>query len=174
MAIQQGFTAVQSVLDMDDVPIGVAAVTAFQSLGGAVFVAVGNDVLQSELRKHNIPGININAVIEAGATEFRSIVDPTVLPLLVSAYNKALQKVFVIAIPLAILALVGALGLEFRSILQKSPPAREVDVEQVEARLDNRDATSRAEEMKDDEQRPVTDDTEQSSEREHEKRKEKS
>jgi hypothetical protein len=40
MAVQQGFTAVQTVLDAKDVPVGTAAVVACQSLGGAVFVSV--------------------------------------------------------------------------------------------------------------------------------------
>lgn len=40
MAVQQGFTAVQTVLPLEDVPIGTAAVVACQSLGGAVFVSV--------------------------------------------------------------------------------------------------------------------------------------
>jgi hypothetical protein len=127
MAIQQGFTAVQSVLELEDVPIGVAAVTAFQSLGGAVFVVVGNDVLQRELRRYSVPGVDIDAVMEAGATQFRSIVEPKLLPALVDAYNTALQKVLIVAAPLAGMALVGAFGLEWRSIMQKEQPSVEVE-----------------------------------------------
>jgi hypothetical protein len=129
MALQQGFNAVQSVLDFDDVPIGIAAVTAFQSLGGAVFVVVGNDVLQNELLKHTIPGIDVEAVIAAGATQFRSIVDADLLPALVDAYNAALQKVFIVAIPLAGMALVGACALEWRSMIKTQPPMKVDDGE---------------------------------------------
>jgi len=123
IAIQQGFIAVQTVLSMDQVSIGVAAIVCFQSLGGAVFVSVGNSILQNQLlgaaASNQLPDIDIQAVIAAGATQFRSIVPPEALPALLVAYNSALQKVFIAAIPLSGLAFVAALGLEWKSVREK-------------------------------------------------------
>jgi MFS family permease len=123
IAIQQGFIAVQTVLSMDQVSIGVAAIVCFQSLGGAVFVSVGNSILQNELlgaaASSQLPDIDIQAVIAAGVTRFRSIVPPEALPALLVAYNSALQKVFIAAIPLSGLAFVAALGLEWKSVREK-------------------------------------------------------
>ena len=123
IAIQQGFIAVQTVLRMDQVSIGVAAIVCFQSLGGAVFVSVGNSILQNELLRaatsNQLSIINIEAVIAAGATQFRSIVPPEALPALLVAYNSALQKVFIAAVPLSGLAFVAALCLEWKSVREK-------------------------------------------------------
>ena len=125
IAIQQGLIAVQSVLRLDQVSIGLAAVVCFQSFGGAIFVSVGNSILQNELLKSaaasHLPGIDIHAVITAGVTEFRSFVPKDALPALLVAYNQALQKVFIAAIPLSGLAFIASLGLEWKSVKEKKP-----------------------------------------------------
>ena len=125
MAIQQGVIAVQTVLPLEQVPIGIGAIISMQSLGGAVFVSVGNNILQNILGQasaaENLPGIDIKAVIAAGATQFRSIVPEQSLPALLVAYNYALQRVFITAIPLSGLAFIVALGLEWRSVRDKKP-----------------------------------------------------
>lgn len=140
MAVQQGVIAVQTVLTLEQIPIGIAAIISMQSLGGAVFVSVGNNILQNVLDQasaaKSLPGIDIRAVIAAGATQFRSIVPADSLPALLVAYNYALQRVFIAAIPLSGLAFIVALGLEWRSVRNKKPtleaalgPATEYSVE---------------------------------------------
>lgn len=120
MAVQQGFSAVQIVLPLDEVAIGTAAVVAFQSLGGAIFVSVGNTILQNSLisagRNNMLPGIDVQAVIDAGASAFRGVVTPEQLPALLQVYNDALRKVFICAIPLCGLAFVSSLFLEWRNV----------------------------------------------------------
>ncbi|TGO46484.1 hypothetical protein BCON_0322g00130 [Botryotinia convoluta] len=120
IAIQQGFTAVQTVLPLEKIPIGTAAVVASQSFGGAVFVSVGNTILQNQLKASyasgKLPGINIQAVLDAGATGFRSVVDADQLPALLEVYNGALQKVFIAAIPVTGLAFISSLFLEWKSV----------------------------------------------------------
>ncbi|CAD6592198.1 MAG: hypothetical protein ASARMPREDX12_006631 [Alectoria sarmentosa] len=146
MAVQQGVIAVQTVLTLEQIPIGIAAIISMQSLGGAVFVSVGNNILQNILDQasaaKNLPGIDVKAVITAGATQFRSIVPAESLPALLVAYNYALQRVFIAAIPLSGLAFIFALGLEWKSVRDKKPtleaalgPATEysVDGEGLEA-----------------------------------------
>jgi hypothetical protein len=120
MAIQQSFTAVQSVLRFEQIPIATAAVTCFQSLGGAVFISIGNSILANELRSaskaNELPGVDIGVVLSAGATQFRSTVPKDSLPVLISVYNTALQKVFIAAIPLAGIAFASTLLMEWRSV----------------------------------------------------------
>lgn len=137
MAIQQGFTAVQTVLPMSDVPIGTAAVVACQSLGGAIFVSVGNTILQNELLgsagRKSLQGVDMKAVADAGASGFRAIVPRNALPAVLIVYNGAIQKALLAAIPLVGLAFVGALALEWRSVKEKHVvvPAGENIGEQV-------------------------------------------
>lgn len=124
MSIQQGFTAVQTVLSPDDIAIGTASVVASQSLGGAVFISVGNSVFQSRLRAMaddgTLAGIDIKQIIGAGATAFRQLVPEAQLPALLGVYNAALQTVFIVAVPLAGLACISCCFLEWKSVKGKA------------------------------------------------------
>lgn len=121
MAIQQGFVAVQTVLPIDQLPIGIAAIAGFQSLGGAIFISVGSSILQNQLLQSADVDttVNLQAVFAAGATQFRSLVPKAALPALLIVYNNALQKVFFTAIPLSGLAFLAALGLQWKSVKPK-------------------------------------------------------
>ncbi|KAG7007522.1 efflux pump aflT [Physcia stellaris] len=92
-------------------------------LGGAVFVSVGNSVLQNELVRavdaSPIPGVDVRAVVSAGATQFRSFVPEAALPALLEAYNHALQRVLIAAIATSGLAFFASLGLEWKSVRAK-------------------------------------------------------
>ncbi|KAK8075128.1 hypothetical protein PG997_009791 [Apiospora hydei] len=125
MSIQQGFTAVQTVLSKDDIAVGTASVVAAQSLGGAIFISVGNNVFQARLRSiiaaDNLDSIDVDAVVAAGATAFRHLVPPNELTRLILDYNGALQTVFLVAVPLASLALVANCCLEWNSVKGKAP-----------------------------------------------------
>jgi hypothetical protein len=131
MAIQQGFTAVQIVLPLDEVAVGTAAVVAFQSIGGAVFVSVGNTILlntlQDAVNSDELPGVSVAAVISVGASGLRKIVDPSELSALLDVYNHALQKVFIAAIPMCGLACLGSCFMEWRNVNDK----RKADEEQA-------------------------------------------
>jgi len=120
MALQQGFSAVQATLPHHEVPLGTAAVVACQSAGGAIFVSVGNTLLQNHLFDANqadlIPGVDIRAVVDAGATNFRDFVPAESLPALLKLYNDALQAVFIAAVPLCGLAFICSLALKWKSV----------------------------------------------------------
>jgi hypothetical protein len=120
MAIQQGFTAVQIVLPLGEVAVGTAAVVAFQSIGGAVFVSVGNTVLQNTLQSaandNKLPGVTVASIVSAGASGLREIVSAEELPALLEIYNNGLRKVFTGAIVMCGLACLCACGLEWRNV----------------------------------------------------------
>ena len=125
LSIQQGFTAVQTVLDPADMAVGTAAVVASQSLGGAIFLSVGNSVLQNELlkayRDNILSDMDIKKVIDGGAASFRHLVSADGLYLLLEVYNGALQKVFIVGIPLGALAAVISCFIEFKSVKKGKP-----------------------------------------------------
>ncbi|KAI1077635.1 MFS general substrate transporter [Whalleya microplaca] len=133
MSIQQGFTAVQTVLSPEDLPVGTAAVVASQSLGGAVFISVGNSVFQNRLRslleETHLPGVDVKAIISAGAIAFRKMVPTDELPALLQQYNSALHTVLLVAIPSGGLAFLACCFLEWRSV--KPPPKPTEDAEKA-------------------------------------------
>ncbi|KAK1757389.1 major facilitator superfamily domain-containing protein [Echria macrotheca] len=120
MSIQQGFTAVQTVLDPEDMAVGTAAVVAAQSLGGAIFLTVGNGVFQNQLLRasvaNKLPGVDIKSLIDMGAASFRELVPVDQLPILLQVYNGALQKVFMVGIPLGAMAAILSCLIEFKSV----------------------------------------------------------
>ena len=122
MALQQGFNAIQTVLPTEEIPIGTAAVVACQSLGGAVFVSVGNSILQGSFlgaaHDGKVAGVNVQAVINAGSSSaaIRRIVPAKALPVVLAVYNGALRKVFIASLALAGCAFLSTLLLEWRSI----------------------------------------------------------
>jgi hypothetical protein len=89
-------------------------------MGGAVFVSVGNTILQNQLINGGTAGlltqIDVPEVINAGATRFREIVPEELLPAFLVLYNAALQKVFYLAIGSAGLALLSSLPMEWNSV----------------------------------------------------------
>lgn len=120
LSIQQCFTAVQTVLGEDDIAIGTTAVIASQSLGGAVFLTVGNSVFQSLLRQSSasegdrLPGVKLKMMIDlkriigAGASaQLREEL---------AVYNGALRMVFMVGVPLGALAALVSCFIEIKSV----------------------------------------------------------
>ena len=118
LGMQQSGVAAQTVLTKKDVPTGVSLIFFFRNLGGALFVSISQNVLQNELingLKH-IPGLNAQAILRAGATGLRRVVEPHYLQQVLIAYNGALVKVFYCAVAVSCASIIGALTMEWRSV----------------------------------------------------------
>ncbi|KAF2135708.1 uncharacterized protein K452DRAFT_346728 [Aplosporella prunicola CBS 121167] len=131
--------AAQTVLPKKDVSIGIALMMFGQLLSGAVFVAVGENVLANQLIKRlsGISGIEPSLVTSGGATSLLSSVPASLRGAVLVAYNEALRKVFQVGLIVACLAVLGAASLEWRSILQK--PKTNVDAETMDTNKDERE-----------------------------------
>jgi hypothetical protein len=110
--------AVQTVLPKPDVPIGLALMFFGQLLGAAVIVAVGENVLSSQLlqRMDWIPGFDARLVTSGGATSLLDQIPEGYRDVALVAYNGALRKVFQIGLVVSCLGVLGAAGLEWRSV----------------------------------------------------------
>ncbi|KAG8525237.1 uncharacterized protein KY384_008881 [Bacidia gigantensis] len=117
MGMQQGTIAAQTVLSRTDAPTGVALIMFCMQMGGAVFVSVGQNVFTNKLAQNvkGIAGLDPDVVVKFGATELRDHVKPEVLGQVLVGYNGALVKCFEVALALACLAFLGAVGVEWRS-----------------------------------------------------------
>lgn len=113
----------QTVLKLDDVPTGTAVMVFVQSLGGALFISVGQNVLSNELIKGlqatNIPGIDAHAILNMGATSIKTMFNAEQLPLVLEAYNSALVKTFYCATATAVFGFFASLGVEWINIKGK-------------------------------------------------------
>ena len=121
---QQPVLAAQTVLDLDDVPVGVAINMFLQLFGGTLFVSVTQNVFATRLLSNVIaalPLLNPQEVVRAGATELRNLVrTPADLSKLLDAYNGALTHSFVVAVVLSCLTIFGAAAMEWKSVKGKN------------------------------------------------------
>ena len=127
LALQAGFFGVQAVLAAEDIAVGTSFMTFAQSLGGALGVSIGNTVLLSNLRSSTLVleevGVDVQSVIQAGATGFRSFVSGGALTALLDAYNQALSGVFIMACALLGVAWLATCFMELRKTIESPKKA---------------------------------------------------
>ncbi|KAK3326606.1 putative MFS aflatoxin efflux pump [Apodospora peruviana] len=119
--------AAQTVLKTKDVPVGTALMFFTQTLGGAIFISVGQNVLNSELLKRltPLPGFPASALGSLGATELIAHVPEAIRGRVVFEYNEALRKVFQVGLILTCLIIVGGVFMEWRSVKKNVQPKEE-------------------------------------------------
>ncbi|KAE8312613.1 major facilitator superfamily domain-containing protein [Aspergillus transmontanensis] len=116
-------TAVQTVLPPEDIPVGTAAVMFFQTLGGALFIAVGQSVFQNGLIdgiREYAPTVDPRAIVGAGATEMRHVLAALgqldQLDAVIRAYMSGLRDAYRVSLALALVALLASCFLEWKSV----------------------------------------------------------
>jgi hypothetical protein len=104
-----------------------------QQLGGAIFVPVAQNIFASALvrKLSGVAGLDTTAILNTGATELERIVPAGELNTVVNAYSYASTRVFLLGAGLSACMMIGALGVEWKSI--KKPEAPKVaDEEKIE------------------------------------------
>ena len=130
LGMQQAQLAAQTVLERADVPTGMALIVFMQTLGGAVFLSVGQNVLTSHLvsgMSGLVGGLDPAVVVNTGATDLRGLVSAEQLPAVLEVYNEALRQVFLVSMGLASVTILGALGLEWKSVKKDKKGAARKD-----------------------------------------------
>lgn len=125
LGMQQASVAAQTVLSRKDVPTGASLVVFTQTLGGALFVSIAQNVFANTLVSDisGVAGLNAGMITKLGATELRNIVPPEYLSIVLQGYNHAIVKAFYVALAAACVSIVGALGMEWRSIKRRKQAA---------------------------------------------------
>jgi len=126
---QIGVLVVQTVLPHDQIPVATACVQFFQSLGGAVFIAVAQSVFQTGLIEgvaRDAPQLDARLFINAGASQVRSILiaigQEAATDAVLTAYLTGLRNTFYISVACGGAAFVVACGLSWRNIKTKKTP----------------------------------------------------
>ena len=89
------------------------------NLGGSLFIAVGQNIFTNRLSTNlatNVPILNPSIVLETGATSLRNAVDQGSLGGVLVAYNDALTHAYYVSVATAALSIIGALGMEWKSV----------------------------------------------------------
>ncbi|KAF2003436.1 MFS general substrate transporter [Amniculicola lignicola CBS 123094] len=121
--MQQVLIAVQVALPQKDVAIGTAVMMFSQTLGGALFISVGQNVFTNQLIKHlktAVPDLDSSFVLTVGATELKQRIPASALAGVQAAYNLSLTEVFYVSTATAAVSLLGAAFVEWKSMKGKN------------------------------------------------------
>ncbi|CAK5276200.1 unnamed protein product [Mycena citricolor] len=121
--MQQTIIAAQTVLELKDIATGTSLLMFIQTLGGALFVSVGENVFTNKLVSGiatHAPHVDPALILRAGATSLRNTVPAADLPGVLIAYNDALVSAFYVSVAMGALSLFGALGMEWKSVKGKN------------------------------------------------------
>ncbi|OCL13154.1 MFS general substrate transporter [Glonium stellatum] len=122
LGMQQTLMVVQTVLPDADVPIGTAIMMFSQTLGGALFISVAQNVFTNQLIKNlskAVPNLDPGLVLRTGATELKHAIPSQFLDGVLNAYNKTLTETFYVSVALAAMSLGGAVFVEWKSMKGK-------------------------------------------------------
>lgn len=125
LGMQQTLIIVQTVLKPEDAAVGVAVVMFTQSLGGALFIAVGQNVFANRLLanlRRIVPDLDSGKVLNAGATTIQDVVPARLLHGVKQAYNDSVVDVFYVAVAMLAVSLIGGLLLEWKSVKGSGKP----------------------------------------------------
>ncbi|KAH8807531.1 major facilitator superfamily transporter [Xylogone sp. PMI_703] len=127
--MQQPGTAAQVVLNHKDISTGISLMFFAQYFGSALFVAIANTIFTNKLQNGlaGIPGLDTKTIMEVGATAVRSVVGPDQLPAVLKAYNNAVVATFYLGLVMVGLSIMGALGMEWRSVKTKKAAQRKTE-----------------------------------------------
>lgn len=122
MITQQPNIAVQAVLPSHEIPIATALVVFFQTLGGAVFLAISQAIFDAKLvdgLKDVLPGGSesiVEEVLRSGAVDLASAVPPQDLAEVLGVYARAVAEPFVATAVVGGVAFLASLGMEWVSV----------------------------------------------------------
>lgn len=131
--------AAQTVLPRNEVSIGASLMLFAQMLFGAIFVSVGQNVLDGQLAKRlaGISKITPQQIENAGVTGILEIIPSQYHDAVLEAYNGSLRVCFQVALAMACIALLGGLGVEWRSVKKQQKPNDETALEEGKDGGDN-------------------------------------
>jgi hypothetical protein len=123
VGFQVPIIAVQTVLDLEDIPVATACVIFFQSLGGALFISVAQNVFSNGVVRgvrQFTPWLSPTLLLDAGATEIRNVLSrlgrSADLQDVLRGYMVGLVDVYRVTLACACAAFVASLFFEWRSV----------------------------------------------------------
>jgi len=121
LGMQQPLIAVQTALPLKDVPTGTAVLIFLQTLGGALFVSIGQNVFTNKLTQglaEYAPQLDPAIILSTGATSIQ-YTDPKYLAGVTLAYNNALTTAFTVSAAMASISILGSASIPWLSVKGK-------------------------------------------------------
>lgn len=120
--MQQTLIAAQTVLHINDVPIGTSIIMFTQTLGGALMISVAQNIFTNRLLSNlatGVPGIDPRIVLSTGATSLAKAIGSKDLAAVLIAYNSAIMQTWYVSVATASLTIIGSAAMEWKSVKGK-------------------------------------------------------
>ncbi|KAJ3519886.1 hypothetical protein NM208_g13944 [Fusarium decemcellulare] len=124
MGMQMPIIAVQAHTSAEVTSVATAVLVFSQVFGGAVFVSVANVIFNNKLHDElvsRLPHIDVDAVIDAGATGLRQVVSGEDLPQALEAYSEGVSATFLLAVGASCAMFISSFGIGWKDIRKKAP-----------------------------------------------------
>ncbi|KAL4939072.1 hypothetical protein BDV06DRAFT_214571 [Aspergillus oleicola] len=123
LSFPQPWSAMQTALAAEDIPVGMAGVGFAISIGAAISISVSQNVFTNLLREGlqaaATLGLDVSDIIEQGATGFLRHVAQDQKVLVLTIYNSAVTRCFWVGVAAACVGLVAALGMNWNSVREE-------------------------------------------------------
>lgn len=108
----------------------------FQSLGGSLIVSAGQAIFQNKLilaLPRTNPNLNPGLVLAVGVTEIRTALPAAELPGVLSAYMEGIHSAFILAIPVAGIALLVSITIRWFRLHKPEPKPEQSEKSSTDA-----------------------------------------
>ena len=122
IGLQGPQTAASTIFSTADAPLGISAIIFAQNFGPALFVPVAQTIFTGRLKDYLdefVPGLNSSALANMGLLDLKDYVGSAELGDALLGYDMAVTRTFFLPVALTCASLVGAVGMEWRSVKQK-------------------------------------------------------
>ncbi|KAI1296448.1 major facilitator superfamily domain-containing protein [Xylaria venustula] len=126
LALQMPLIATQVAVPPREIATATAFIVWCQYIGPTIFLTLYNVLFDTSLRSQlqlQAPNVDVEAIINAGATGFRNVVSSQDLPKVLVAYSTSLDYVFYLGAAAGVVALAAALGMDWNDIRKKEGAA---------------------------------------------------
>lgn len=126
----QAVIAVQTVVAISQLSVTMALTVFTQNLGASITISIANTIFDTSLRHQLVqraPGVDADAIVAAGATEFRSFVGSDDMHNVLAAYATSVDRVFYFAVGLCVASFACAWGMGMNDV-RKKKQTKEGDV----------------------------------------------
>lgn len=123
LSLQAPTVAIMTIMPSKDVSIAIGVLIFGAGLGSALFVAASAALFHNRLRIDVLaqdPGLNASILGDHGLADLRNAVGPTRLHDVLTGYNSAVVQTLYLPLALTILAVLGAVFTEIRSVKKKT------------------------------------------------------
>ncbi|KAI0104436.1 putative MFS multidrug transporter [Daldinia grandis] len=123
LGMQMPILAVQNTLPPAQISVAMALLMFSQNFGGALFLSFAETIFSNSLKTlipEYAPSVDPEAIINAGATGFRTVISPTEIANVLVAYSKSVDRVFYMTAGMSVLCFVFSWGIGWKDIRKKN------------------------------------------------------